>query len=367
MSISRLSDTEVRVCTADNREGKPYDPCRTVLSRSSPAFVIGPCWKTNPHAHINHGERQVLADFREDRAGYINSMWFAFIGGEIRHIIIMVYYDDCPIPSMVFPLGDAVCNRWGQKIVINSRFIRVAPNNGLTLMLPAPFRRGFHIEVEYLGSVPMIEERKYEQLHLFYAFELSLLPRGRELPADEAYLHAIWSISNPVQNGKHSVLKLEGEGHLVGWTHAITPHSDNWWGEGPPFCRIDEAVDDQGEPVYNWYHTGTEDPYGHAWDSIFEHDDEYTSSCGPFAGFMRYPPNGPRFVEHFGAYRFFTENSKINFRQSIDFFFRNMGMRPDIVLEARADSMATTAYVYLKDLPKKPLAELPRYEEHRRF
>jgi hypothetical protein len=44
-----------------------------------------------------------------------------------------------------------------------------------------------------------------------------------------------------------------------------------------------------------------------------------------------------------------------------------MGMRPDIVLESRADSMSTTAYVYLKDLPTEPLAELPPYREHRRF
>ena len=254
-----------------------------------------------------------------------------------------------------------------QKVVINSNHIRVAPNNGFTLMLRAPFRRGFRVEAEYLGSVPMVERYRYEPLHLFYAFEFSLLPPGERLPAEEAYLHAVWSISNPVQNGVHPVLNLKGEGHLIGWTHAITPYSDNWWGEGPSFCRIDEAADAEGNPVYHWYSTGTEDTYGHAWDSIFEDDDKYTLSCGSLAGYLRYPPIGPRYVEHFGACRFFTEDSKIKFNHSIEFFFRNMGMRPDIVLESRADGLSTTAFVYLKDLPAEPLAKLPPYREHRRF
>src|SRR5215213_1893644 len=153
MSISTLSKMQVRVRTADNREGKPYNPCRTVLLPSSPAFVIGPCWKSNAHAYVGHGERQILADFNEGRPGYINSMWFAFTREELRHIIIRVHYDGCPVPSMVFPLGDAVCNRWGRKVVINSKHIRVAPNNGFTLMLQAPFRKGFRVEVENFGLV----------------------------------------------------------------------------------------------------------------------------------------------------------------------------------------------------------------------
>jgi hypothetical protein len=201
-----------------------------------------------------------------------------------RRIVLSVYWDDQPTPSVVAPLGDffglmnSLSGSFASLPLTVSAFEPERHTFGGSAAFNSwfrmPFDRRARIVVENQGDAPHIQ---------YFAIDYELAPAP--LPDDTVYFHAHWRRANPnvgwapdirvntvetrVPNldgaDNYVVLETEGRGHYVGLTLAVRNLQGGWWGEGDDMIFID---DDTWPP--SLHGTGTEDYLGHAWG--MQHD-----------------------------------------------------------------------------------------------
>ncbi len=275
-----------------------------------------------------------------DGAGLITHIWMTMDAAEkhfLRKLVLKVFWDDEPHPSVEVPIGDF----FGAGHCRTSNFvslpIQMSPENGrgFNCWFPMPFARRARFEVE--NQCQAASSRLYyyidyelwphlpEQVIYFHAQWRRSLCRGKSeedvvrelLPEDYALTRAyrspelvnrafLFGGKNITGKGNYIILDAKGSGHFVGtllYIHNLRETEQlNWYGEGDDMIFID------GEEWPPSLHgTGTEDYFNMAWCPTQQ-------DCAPYHGLIL--SGGPNWSGKITLYRFHIEDP-VYFSRSI--------------------------------------------------
>jgi hypothetical protein len=264
---------------------------------------------------IAPGETLVLLD--SAGPGMISHIWITIAAREPHHlkkIVLRMFWDDEPAPSVESPIGDFFGLGLGEYYLYQSYPLAVGADKALNSFFPMPFQRKARVTVTNEGE---------QRVDNFY-FNLDCRIYPRPLPADTLYFHAQYRQASPAKgwtndwktNGDAIVDKkanlrgednyvwmdASGRGHFVGVTMSILQNQDFWWGEGDDMFFID------GETTPSIVGTGSEDYFLGAWD-FGDHPFSYGLFGAPVKG-------GERAGSRSSVYRFHLD-SPITFTRSL--------------------------------------------------
>lgn len=297
---------------------------------------------------IEPWETRVLADI--EGTGIIRHIWCTIASDDkyyLRNIVLRMYWDGEPNPSVESPIGDFFGVGHGVAKHFISLPLTMTCDRGFNSYFPMPFSRRARIEVENQSDKPV---RAF-----YYHIDYEVLPG---LDENMLRFHAKWRRENPTEakeyppgvegknlTGEDNYLILEayGRGKYVGCVISIYGLKPGWWGEG------DEMIFVDGEKWPPSIHgTGTEDYIGAAWGFKFEF-------YGPYHGL---PLKGnPDWTGASSMYRFHIEDP-IYFRKSIRVTIEH-GHAND-----RSDDWSSVAYWYQTE-PHYEFTKLPPPELRR--
>ena len=285
-------------------------------------------------------------------AGVVTHIWLTMLHQDPlsrRNVVLRMYWDGEPTPSVESPLGDFFGQGWGASYPYAALPLAAAPSAGagLNCFFPMPFADGARIELENQSDRPL--ERLY--FHVDYEKHAGI---GEDL----GRFHAWWNreptearsggsdrwgspgaaLAHRSDRGNYLVLEAAGRGHYVGVNYYVDNPSPEWYGEGDDVFLVD------GEPWPGSLHgTGTEDYFGTAWNPSgpYQH---------PYFGYALVDhPEGWRGCAH--AYRFDLEGP-VPFRRSLRVSFEHGHAN------VRALDLASVAYWYQAE-PHRPFPPLP--------
>jgi Protein of unknown function (DUF2961) len=333
-NLARLSDAETRSISAENFSGAKGEGGRATEGTGAiPARELGQGWKISPSINIEGRKLRTLADIRG--SGAIQHIWLTVHPQHWRRLVLRIFWDNEPTPSVEVPLGDFFCNGWGVRCNITSVPVAVNPAGGFNSFWEMPFRERALITLENL-SPDKVEGFYYQIDHTLTAVE-----------ADRAYFHAQWRRSNPLPyQTVHTILEgIKGKGQYIGTYLAWGVRSNGWWGEGEIKFYLDG---DRDWPTICG--TGTEDYFGGAWN--FEHPKgEYGVFSSPFQGLPQViKPDGLyQSQQRFGMYRWHVMDP-IRFHDDLRVMIQALGWRSTLEGQRRylplQDDIASTAFWY---------------------
>jgi len=183
----------------------------------------------------------------------------------LRDIVLRIYWENSPTPSVEVPLGDffglghTLPPPFYEKLryTVGSAPVTVGINErAMNCYWPMPFHKSARIEVFNNG------EHTLRQIYYHVDYELGAQP------TDAGLFHALFRQEKEVQaqdwinlDGKENyvLLETEGRGHYVGCFMYIDATAGGWWGEGDDMIFIDH------DPMPTINGTGTEDYFNNAW------------------------------------------------------------------------------------------------------
>ena len=349
-NLGRLSNAVTRSINAENPTGgKGIGGMAETGISSVCARELGRGWKINPCIDIPGKATITLAEI--DGSGAIQHIWITVNNIHWRQLVLRMYWDNEPEPSVEAPLGDFFCNGWCMRCNVTSLPIAVNPAGGFNSYWEMPFHSHARITIENLA--PDVVGG------FFYQITYTQTPT----PADYATFHAQWRRSNPVIAGQvHTLLDgVRGKGHYVGTYMAWGVNNNGWWGEGEMKFYMDG---DQDWPTICG--TGTEDYFGGAWG--FEYPQgQYGVFSTNFLGMPQViKPDGFMVsTERFGLYRWHIMDP-IRFERDLRVTMQDLGWR--VALEkqprylARQDDIASTAFWYQTE-PHASFPTLPAFND----
>ncbi len=221
--------------------------------------------------------------------GIIRHIWITLAPGadklDRNNVIIRMYWDGNPFPSVEAPIGPFFGNGWGEAYNFVSAPLAVTPGWGKSYVsyFAMPFATGARIEIENQSG------QKIDAL--YFNIDYDEVPH---LPADLGRFHAWynhqltpalpegeneWSLlgpqgKNPDGKGNYLFADIKGKGQFVGVNYYVNCPSPMWYGEG------DEMVFIDGDPKPTLNGTGTEDYFNTSWSpkELFQH---------PYFGYAR--------------------------------------------------------------------------------
>jgi len=240
--------------------------------------------------HIAPGATATLLDV--DGPGLITHIWFTIASPEELHlkkIVLRMYWDEEPAPSVETPVGDFFGLGLGEYYLYQSTPLAVSSDKALNSFFEMPFRKKAKITVTNEGQ---------EKVDAFY-FNIDYRAYAQPLPADTLYFHAQYRQASPAKgwtsdwrgNGDSNVddkknldgdgnyvwMEATGHGHFVGVTMSVLQNQNGWWGEGDDMFFID------GEKTPSINGTGSEDYFLGAWD-FGNHPFSYATFGAPVKG-----------------------------------------------------------------------------------
>ncbi len=309
---------------------------------------------------IAPGETATLADITG--AGNINHFWVTIApegAGEpdyLRRLVVRMYWDSEPEPSVLVPIGDFFGIGHGRTANFVSAPLQMSPQDGkgFNCFFHMPFATGARIEVA--------SELEREAVYLYYYVDYEQFDA---LEDDLGRFHAQWRRENPKDGesdngqsnqefllqgeniggaGNYTILEAEGRGHYVGCVLNVQNLRDtrewNWYGEGDDMIFIDG---EQWPP--SLHGTGTEDYFNTAWAPTQEYH-------APYHGVTL--PGGEKWAEPVSLYRFHIEDP-VTFERSIRVTIEHGHANK------RSDDVSSTAYWYQTE-PHQPFDLLPAPE-----
>ncbi len=346
-ALTQLSSDRTFAVSPENFSGEKGQGGRATTGTGipGPAEQLGQGWKVSPSIRVEPFSTVTLADVHGP--GTWQHLWLTVDPRYWRALILRIYWDDEPTPSVETPLGDFFCNGWGVRCNVNALPIAVNPAGGFNSYWPMPFRQRARITLESLT--------KDRIDGFYYTFTYA---QHDALPDDTAYFHAQWRRSNPLPYKQvHTLLDgVQGRGHYVGTYIAWNVNSSNWWGEGEVKFYIDG--DDDFPTLCG---TGTEDYFGGAWN--FEHPaGQYGTYSTPFLGMPQViTPDGLyRSQQRFGLYRWHIPDP-VRFQQDLRVTIQALGWRSEGRFMPLQDDIASTAFWYQAE-PHAPYPALPARE-----
>jgi hypothetical protein len=341
--IWRLEQGVTRSVSPENFSGAPgAGGMATTGTGAGAARELGQGWKVSPSIDLPAGVTATLADVAGPAV--IRHLWLTTDRGSLRALVLRMYWDAEPEPSVEVPLGDFFCNGWDDLALVGSEMIVVAPAGGLNSYWPMPFRRHARITLENRGGhgVPVYYQITYSE---------------QDLPASTGYLHATFRRSAPLgAPAVHTIVReIRGQGHYVGTYLAIEPGAAGWWGEG----ELKFFLDGDGEfPTICG--TGTEDYFGGAWN--FDVNGRYFPYSTAFLGLVQVLPPEQIYQpdQRFGAYRWHVPDP-IRFERDLRVSVQALGWRSlGRYRPLENADIATTALWYQTEphVPHDPLPDL---------
>lgn len=340
-NLAQLSSAQSRSISPENFTGAKGEGGKATTGEGAHAArELGQGWKVSPSIKILPRETRTIAEITGP--GAITHIWLTVHPTWWRRLVLRMYWDDEPTPSVETPIGDFFCNGWGERCNVSSIPIAVNPAGGFNSYWQMPFRKSCRITVENLTPD--------ECGGFYYSIDHTLT----EVPKDAAYFHAQWRRSNPVVDGVHTLLDgVTGQGHYVGTYLAWGVNNTGWWGEGEIKFHLD------GDEWPTICGTGTEDYFGGAWN--FEHPQgEYGVYSTPYLGMPQViKPDGLyRSQQRFGMYRWHVPDP-IRFGSDLKVTIQALGWRSALEGEIRylplKDDVASTAFWYQSE----PHGEFP--------
>ncbi len=303
---------------------------------------LGRGWKVNPYILIEPGARFVLGEIQGP--GAIQHIWLT-TDADWRMLILRMYWDNEPEPSVEVPVGDFFGCGWGKFTQINSLPVAVNPGEGFNSYWLMPFQSHCKIELEnrteFTGTV-------------YYQIDYTLT----KVPPDAGYFHAQFRRVNPLPYKEVFTLVdgIRGKGHYVGTTIAWQANNNGWWGEGEIKFYLDG---DQDFPTICG--TGTEDYFLGAYCFKPTGAKEYREYSTPFAGFSVWQPKGTSSAKlRIGLYRWHVMDP-IRFETDLRVTIQALGHRSGDRFMALQDDIASVAYWYQIE-PHAPFPKFPDNE-----
>jgi hypothetical protein len=291
-----------------------------------------------------------------DGPGAISHIWFTVADNEpyaLKRIVLRMYWDDEPTPSVETPLGDFFGLGLGEYVDWQSAVLSVGNERGMNSYFPMPFRRHARIAISNEGNQPVEK---------FY-FNIDYRTGEHTADADALYFHAQYRQAQPTPgwtnqwrdngdprvdkktnlNGEGNYVWLDAKGHgqFVGVTMSVLQNQDGWWGEGDDMFLID------GETRPSIAGTGAEDYFLGAWGF----------GDTPF-GYLLYgaPVNGGSYAGSRNSLYRFHLDSPIPFTKSIEATIEHGSANH------RSDNYYSVAYWYQAE-PHAAFPPLPPMEE----
>lgn len=311
------------------------------------ASVLGAGRKGAPCLTIPAGQTVTLAD--ASGAGEIRHVWCTVaphteaVGFVLRDLVLRAYWDGSDTPSVEVPLGDFFCNGNGQRSLVTSAQVLVAPTSGMNAYFRMPFHDGARITIE--------NQHPVDVEGFFYQIDWVEIPDPTTVPA--LRFHAEFRRENPTRPAEDYTLidGVTGRGVFLGSYLTIVALERYWWGEGEMKFFIDGDTD---HPTICG--TGTEDYYGGAWafqDRLSsDTEPEVLTYSAPYVGYPTYITRDrsqqavyatPMAPVH-GMYRWHLPDP-IYFHTDLRVTLQQIGqVGPDLV--ERADDVSSVAYWY---------------------
>jgi hypothetical protein len=295
---------------------------------------------------IRAGDTATLADI--SGPGSIRHIWVTISAESnyhLREIVLRMYWDGEPEPSVETPIGDFFGTGFGAYHSWHSAPLTVQ-GRAMNCYFPMPFSKSARITVT--------NEGKQEVRAFYYHIDYEQYPDAAAV-AGQGRFHAQFRRSDPTPAipldvsksrnltgaDNYKFMEAEGRGQFVGVILNIQGYSTGWWGEGDDMF----FVDGEGFPP-SLHGTGLEDYFNNAWG--FQDEFNY-----PFIG---YSLKGNRdFTGMHTMYRFHIQDP-VYFRKSLRAGIEH-GHAND-----RADDYSSVAFWYQTE-PHKRLEPLPPVEK----
>ena len=337
-NLSLLSNAKTRSISAENFNGeKGQGGMATEGMGAKCARELGQGWKISPSVSIEPGTTFELADI--EGSGAIQQIWVVPTGN-LRYLILRVYWDDEETPSIEVPICDFFGMGWGVYAHLNSIPVCVNPRNALNCYWEMPFRKSCRMTLENLDEEPMV---------VYYQINYTLT----DVPEDAAYFHAQFRRSNPLPYKEvHTLLDgVKGKGHYVGTYIAWGVNNNGWWGEGEIKFYMD------GDKWPTICGTGTEDYFCGSYG--FEIEGQYVEFSTAYAGMHQVlRPDGTYKSNHrMGLYRWHIMDP-IRFEENLRVTIQALGWRSGGRYLPLQDDIASTVFWYQAE-PHAPFPTLP--------
>ena len=222
---------------------------------------------------IADGEKRTLLDVKG--AGVITRFWVTIAPspGDLSRndIILRMYWDGNPEPSVVSPIGPFFGQGWNESYSFTSAPLAAAPaggGNSLVSYFAMPFARGARIEIEnqtgkeieaFYYNIDYVEVAKPPpgagRFHAWFNREITEAP-----PEGENEWNVLGPAGkNPGAASNYLIADIKGHGQFVGVNYYVQSPTPMWYGEGDEMIFID------GERTPSIVGTGTEDYFNMAW------------------------------------------------------------------------------------------------------
>ncbi len=260
----------VGVCQIPSWMPDPTVQQTYTLHRSSSREPTGANVDSRP---VSPGQTMTVLDV--DGPGMISHIWFTLSSPEpyhLKRIVMRMYWDGEPTPSVEAPIGDFFGLGNGIYYTWESPVLSAGSDRALNSWFPMPYAKHARITIT--------NEGKEELSNLYWNIDYRV--NDKPLAPGTLYFHAQYRQAQPnhgwtsdwYENGDPLVnyrrnldgkdnyvwLDAAGQGQFIGVTMSVLQNQDGWWGEGNDLFLIDGAK--PGEFVG----TGTEDYFLGAWD-----------------------------------------------------------------------------------------------------
>jgi len=234
-----------RAITWENRTGAPGAGGKARDGRKG-----SPCIN-----NVKPGQTVTLMDV--DGCGVIRHIWVTPRDRSpmaLRNLIIRMYWDNSPVPSVEVPFGDFFGTAHGRTGHLVSYYTTMTLGKGFNCYFPMPFAT--HAKITVQNDMP---EGSKALGALFFQIDYELRDK---LPPNTGRFHAQFRRENPtVQKRDFVVLdNVEGPGMFIGCVIGVRAMRGSWWGEGEMKFYMDGDTD---YPTICG--TGTEDYFCAAW------------------------------------------------------------------------------------------------------
>jgi hypothetical protein len=202
------------------------------------------------------GQEVTLADLKGP--GAITHIWMTYRGGS-ADLILRIYWDGNPHPSVEAPLGDFFGVAMGLTAPISSLPIQcTSGGQSKNSWWYMPFNSSARVTLTNLRPPDSFKGTDVPLRHQnrFY-YHVDYQSYGRPVE-DIRYFHARFLETDPPERGEPiTLLDIEGEGHFVGVVMGNRSRTPGWFGEGDEILTVDGRLSMVG--------TGTEDYFCDAW------------------------------------------------------------------------------------------------------
>jgi len=295
---------------------------------ASCARDLGKGWKVSPCVSIDSHEVFTLADIQGE--GAIKHIWMTDSAKKGRELILRIYWDNNPTPSVEVPVGDFFASAsYMEYRQVSSLAVCVNPARGLNCYWEMPYRKGFRATVENISDHPIT---------LYYQIDCE----RKKIDADALYFHAQFRRTNPLPYKEvYTILDgIKGNGQYVGTYMYWGVNNNGWWGEGEIKFYLD------GDKEYPTIcGTGTEDYFCGAYD--FDVNGKYVEYTTPYAGLSKVDSTDECYKANrrFNMYRWHITDP-IYFKNDIRVTIQALGWRSGGRYLPLMDDISSVAYWY---------------------